>query len=161
MAAERKMYIKFTIFLNVIFALTLAACAGQLGGSIVDRSKNDRPSLRDGTRSPLDPIPGEENMTRGAVTINESELLILESYPLQIVLELEGELPTPCHNLRAKASEPDAQNRIQVELYSLSEPDVVCIQVLQPFKTSINLGSFPDGTYTVWVNGEQVGEFTQ
>jgi hypothetical protein len=155
------MFIKFTVFLNILFAVTLAACAGQLGGSTIDSNTDDQPTFEPGTRSPMDPIPGEENMTPGAVTINESELLILESYPLQIVLELEGELPTPCHNLRAKASEPDAQNRIQVELYSLSEPDVVCIQVLQPFKTSINLGSFPDGTYTVWVNGEQVGEFTQ
>lgn len=155
------MSFKFAVFLNVLFALTLAACAGQLGGSTLDRNTNAQSTLESGTRSSLEPIPGEENMTRGRVTINESELLILESYPLQIVLELEGELPTPCHILRAEASEPDAQNRIQVELYSLSEPDVICIQVLQPFKTSINLGSFPDGTYTVWVNGELVGEFTQ
>jgi hypothetical protein len=37
----------------------------------------------------------------------------------------------------------------------------VCIQVLQAFESSINLGTYPDGTYTVWVNGELVGEFTQ
>jgi hypothetical protein len=45
-----------------------------------------------------------------------------------------------------------------VEVYSLVDPDVACIQVLEPFQQGINLGSLPQGSYTVYVNGEQVGE---
>ena len=113
------------------------------------------------TASPLEPLANEDQMTRGEVLINESSVLTLESYPLQIVLTLKGTLPTPCHYLRAKVATPDDQKRIQVEVYSLSEPDTICIQVLQVFETRINLGSYPDGTYTILVNGEAVGEFTQ
>lgn len=112
-------------------------------------------------QSPLDPIPDEDDMIPGDATVVETGLVIMESYPLQIRVMMKGNLPTPCHHLRAKVDEPDAQNRIEVEVFSLSEPDVVCIQVLQAFESSINLGPYPDGTYTVWVNGELVGEFTQ
>lgn len=111
--------------------------------------------------SPLDPIPGEDKMKRGDATIGESEVLLLESYPVQVRLSLKGTLSTPCHHLRAKVNLPDAQNRIQVEVYSLYNPDEICIQMLQEFETSIPLGSFSKGSYTVWVNGKQVGEFTQ
>ena len=38
-------------------------------------------------------------------------------------------------------------------------PDV-CTQMLQPFDVSFSLGSFKDGKYTVWLNGKQVGEFS-
>ncbi|MGD9091346.1 MAG: hypothetical protein PVF74_00755 [Anaerolineales bacterium] len=112
-------------------------------------------------RSPLDPIPGEDTMIRGPATVLEADLLTMESYPLQIRLNMKGNVPTPCHHLRATVHEPDAQNRIEVEVFSLSEPDVVCIQVLQAFESSISLGPYPDGRYTVWVNGEKMGEFTQ
>jgi hypothetical protein len=108
--------------------------------------------------SPLDPLPGEDQMTRGDVMIDSSEILVLESFPIQATLHLKGALPTPCHKLRAEVSEPDEQNRIQVEVYSLVEPGQVCIQVLEPFETNIPLGSFASGTYEVWVNGEKVGE---
>ena len=111
--------------------------------------------------SPLDPIPGEEKMKRGEATINGSEVLLLESYPVQARLSLKGTLPTLCHHLRAQVSPPDADSRIQVELYSLYDPDEICIQVLQAFETTIPLGSLPDGDYTVWLNGVQVGKFTQ
>jgi hypothetical protein len=112
-------------------------------------------------KSPLDPVENEDNMTRSQVLIDSSEVLQLESQPLQIVLHLKGSLPTPCHQLRAKLSEPDAENRINVEIYSLANPDTVCIQVLQAFESNIPLGSYAAGAYTVLVNGEKVGEFTQ
>jgi hypothetical protein len=111
--------------------------------------------------SPLEPLPDEDSMSRGEVSISSAELLIMESYPLQVRLVIEGTLPTPCHKLRVEVSEPDAQNVIAVEAYSLVDPSEICIQVLEPFEESISLGSYPDGTYTVTLNGEEVGEFIQ
>jgi hypothetical protein len=55
--------------------------------------------------------------------------------------------------------EPDANNNIAVDVYSVVDPAVICIQVLQAFQASVNLGSFPSGHYTVTVNGELGGEF--
>lgn len=110
--------------------------------------------------SPLEPLPNEENMVRGNVFIDNLELLILESFPIQAALQIQGSLPTPCHNLRADVDWSESESRVDVDLYSLADSDAICVQVLEPFDTNISLGSFPEGEYTVWVNGEQVGEFT-
>ncbi len=36
------------------------------------------------------------------------------------------------------------------------DPEVVCVQVLQQFEETIELGSYTGGSYTVWLNGELV-----
>jgi len=110
---------------------------------------------------PLEPVPSEASLHRGEVFISSQELLIMESYPLQISLLIKGTLPTPCHELKVDVSEPDDENRIAVEAYSLVDPEQNCIQVLQSFEENVSLGSYPDGKYTVTLNGEEVGEFTQ
>jgi hypothetical protein len=108
---------------------------------------------------PFAPKPDDANLSRGNVFLNESGLMIRESFPPQISLSLSGDLPTPCHELRVHVQEPDPDNKINVEVYSVVDPDQVCIQVLEPFQANIDLGIFPSGHYTVWANGEMVGEF--
>jgi inhibitor of cysteine peptidase len=105
------------------------------------------------------PQRGDGSLTRGNVLIDNSDLLIMESYPIQVALTLQGSLPTPCNQLRVIAKPPDEQNRIQVDVYSVIDPEQLCVQVLEPFEVNIGLGSFPIGHYSVWVNGEQIGEF--
>ena len=53
---------------------------------------------------------------------------------------------------------PDDQNRINVEIYSVTDPDMICTQVLQPFTQSIDLEIPASGTYTVLLNGQKVGD---
>lgn len=91
--------------------------------------------------------------------LQSSDLLVLESYPVQINLILRGDLPTPCNQLRIKVTPPDAQNRILVDVYSVVDPDQICTQVLEPFEALVSLGSFASGKYSVFVNGEYLGEF--
>jgi hypothetical protein len=109
---------------------------------------------------PYDPKAGDKDLQRGEVFIEGSEVLLLESYPVQVRLHVTGDLPTPCHELRAVVNEPDAQSRIEVDLYTVVDPDMICIQVLEPFDANIDIGDFTEGEYTVWVNGEQAGEFS-
>jgi hypothetical protein len=108
---------------------------------------------------PFAPKPGDAQLMRGEVFINETNLLIRESYPPQISLSIWGDLPTPCHELRAEIASPDSENKIMVDAYSVVDPNMVCTQVLEPFEESIDLGTFPTGHYSVWVNGELAGEF--
>jgi hypothetical protein len=84
--------------------------------------------------------------------------VLRESYPVQAVLLIRGSLPTPCHELKVEVSSPDTQNRIWVDVYSVSDPSQVCNQVLEPFEETAELGRFTQGTFSVWVNGEPVGE---
>jgi hypothetical protein len=108
---------------------------------------------------PFAPQPGDANLIRGNAFVQEMGILIRESFPPQIALSLSGELPTPCHQLRVQVSEPDTNNRIDVEAYTVVNPELVCIQVVEPFNANIDLGTFPSGHYSVWVNDELAGEF--
>ena len=107
----------------------------------------------------LEPKPGDENLTRGNVFIQEYGLMIRESFPPQVSLTFSGELPTPCHQLRALVRAPDEENKIIAEIYSVVDPNMMCTQVLKPFQANMDLGAFPTGHYTVWINGEMAGEF--
>ncbi len=115
-------------------------------------------SADEAERSPVDPLPNESKMVRGNVFVDESGVILMESYPVQAALLVSGSLPTPCHELRATVSEPDKENNIYVELFSLTDPNMACIQMLEQFETSIPLGSYSNGNYTVFLNGDEVGE---
>lgn len=109
--------------------------------------------------NPFSPQPGDVALTRSNVYLNASSLVIRESFPPQISLMLSGDLPTPCNQLRVDVGAPDQENKIRVDVYSLMDPNLLCTQVLEPFEESIDLGTFPTGHYTVFVNGELAGEF--
>lgn len=115
-------------------------------------------SAGEAERSPVDPLPNESKMARGNVFVDESGVILMESYPVQAALLVSGNLPTPCHELRATVSEPDKENNIYVELFSLTDPNMACIQMLEQFEASIPLGSYSSGSYTVFLNGDKVGE---
>ncbi|MBI3241054.1 MAG: hypothetical protein HYZ49_02020 [Chloroflexi bacterium] len=170
--------IRKTLFVILISALGLAACGGAAATPVEpsplppitatpppDEPVSNEPGSIEplppqGAESPFAPRSGDEALQRSPVFIDSNELLQLESFPVQIVVHLTGSLPSPCHELRVKVSGPDGQNQIQLDVYSLADPYAVCAAMTQPFEESIPLGSFPTGAYTVWVNGEKVGEFT-
>ena len=151
----------------IVSGVLLAACAGQsipgTGAYPEPGSPSDiivaspYPGFEQGYPAPWEPAVGDENLVRGEVFIEKQEVIVQESFPPQFVLKLSGALPTPCHQLRVKVNGPDAQNQIQVEVYSLAKPDEICIQVLEPFEESIPLGSYTSGEYKVLVNGKQAG----
>ena len=114
------------------------------------------------TSSPIPsliPAPTDSDLVRGNAFVDSSELLILESSPLQFMLVLNGSLPTPCNQLRVDVSPPDSENKIAVDVYSVAKADEICAQVVEPFEENVPLGSFPAGHYTLWVNGDLVTEF--
>ncbi len=108
--------------------------------------------------SPLDPIAGEEDMIAGPVMVKEIESILKESNPVQVLLRVAGDLPTPCHILRATLTHDAGSKRIEIELYSLTEEDLMCIQVIQSFETIIPLGEYSPGDYEVYLNGDLVDE---
>jgi len=177
------MFRKITLLLPLV--ILLAACAGALPPAAGEPADPNQPVVATPIIEPATPPSGETpvmveppeqgapkpinsaylpqredgNLTQGDVFIDSSDLLIMESYPIQVMLTLQGSLPTPCNQLRVVARPPDKENRIQVNVYSVVDPEQVCVQVLEPFEANIGLGSFPSGHYSVWVNGEMVGEF--
>ena len=147
-------------FLTVIAALLLAACAGAVQPDAPDEpiSSDQDPGNAQPSPAAWEPAVGDENLMRGEAFIDSQDILVLESFPPQFNLALAGSLPTPCHQLRAVVSEPDAQNRIMVEVYSVVDPNEACIQVLEPFEVNIPLGSYSSGEFTVLVNNREIGQ---
>lgn len=147
--------------LSLLLVLMVSACAADndnfYPNTLVD---SDQPM-------PVEPDGGtggdsDEGKASGNAYVSDAQLLIMESYPVQISLSVSGELPTPCHEFRYEISQPDAENQIFIEIYSLVEPGQVCVEVLEPFAENISVpvADLPDGVYTVYVNGELVGEFS-
>lgn len=153
----------------LVFSLLLSACASTADESAVSypnpseqNTSYPNPSYPNTSIMPpsneYSPQPDDAALDRGEAYIDISDVLTLESFPLQFMLHLAGNLPTPCNTLRVVAYPPDAENKINVDVYSLSDPDQICTQVLQPFDVNIPLGSFPEGKYSIWVNDEMIAE---
>jgi hypothetical protein len=120
----------------------------------------------------LTPRDGDSQFQSGNVFINDYALTPFESddpariaelgfdpsYPLQFLLYISGDLPDPCHELRMKVDRPEGDGRVDVQFYSLRDPDMMCIQVLQPFDFEFPL-QFPAGSYQLYLNGELIAEF--
>ena len=114
------------------------------------------------------PLPGDDaggtSPLGSPAYVDSAELLIMESYPVQVAVWVEGNLPTPCHEFRYQYEIQDfgAEKRMDITVYSEADPVALCTQVLEPFEERIllDLENAPEGTYVVYVNGELVGEFT-
>ncbi len=109
----------------------------------------------------VQPQPGEQSLDRGPVFLDTSEVLTLESAPPQFRLHLTGSLPDPCHTLRVNVSAPDAQKRIQVDVYTVVLTDMMCAQVLVPFEVTVPIEGLQTGTYQVQVNDADLGTITR
>ena len=145
----------------MLMTLVLNACTPVADEPVTTPPDMDQPVSSAETATPQAdlPTPTDSNLLRGNAYLDSAELLTLESYPLQFTLALKGNLPTPCNQLRVDVSPPDAENRINVDVYSMANPDRICAQMLAPFEENIPLGSFSAGHYTLWVNGELIAEF--
>ena len=153
-------------FVILIIVVTLVtACASKPANtpapdsSVANPPINENPTQEQNIMPSYAPQPSDVNFSRGNVFIEEMGLLIRESFPPQITLGISGNLPTPCHQLRAVISVPDTENKINVEVYTVVDPNMMCTQVLKPFQENIELVTPPTGHYSVWVNGELAGEF--
>jgi inhibitor of cysteine peptidase len=103
-------------------------------------------------------------MTEGAAYVESADVLVMESYPVQVAVVVEGSLPTPCHELRCtyEIQGFEDEPRLDIRVYSVADAEAVCIQMLEPFEARIGIPmqGAPDGVYVVYVNGERVGEFS-
>ena len=93
--------------------------------------------------------------TIGLASVDEIDILILESFPVQINVIARGNLPDPCTEISEVLQEREGDTFfITIKTY---RPPGLCIQVLAPFKEIIPLEVYglPAGTYSVDVNGIQ------
>lgn len=151
--------------------MALAACGGLdgAGGEESDTttttnsdqpvdSGGDQPIDEPGTvgsvPEPRAPIEGNVD---GEVTIASADLRVMESFPIQVMLDVTGDKPTPCHEIFWTAN--DDGDVIEIEMISQIASDQQCAQVIEPFTIAVPLGSWADESRQVQLNGEVVGSF--
>jgi len=105
--------------------------------------------------------PGDNHFRRDPVELDlvSSQLVITNTLPILVNVILNGNLPDPKHVLRVVVAPADAQNTINIEVYSLVPPGILSLTTVQPFSADIPLGSYTAGLYTVKVNGMELGRF--
>jgi hypothetical protein len=106
---------------------------------------------------PLPAGPGAGEMTTGPVFVDTTDLLLRESFPVQVDLRVQGALPTPCHHAIWSIAGPTTEGRLEVELHSEAPAEPACIQVLEDLDLTIPLGSYAEADFTVFLNGQEVG----
>jgi len=108
------------------------------------------------------PLPTDSALKRDKVFLDleSSRLLVSATLPVSVQAVIVGNLPDPCHILRAVVGLSSTSRTINISVYSLFNPGTACITVLKPFSVTLPLGTFTSGTYIVLVNGERLGSFS-
>ncbi len=89
----------------------------------------------------------------GLATVEEIDILIAESHPVQVFVVTKGYLPNPCTKLGPIIQQREGNSfYVTIKTYSSQE---ICILLLAPFTETISLDVYglPAGKYTVDVNG--------
>ncbi len=115
-----------------------------------------QPPSGGGPMSPSIPTPGpkESSWQQGPFYLQEARVEIRGNAWRLVV---SGSSPTPCHQVRHRVTLEGA--RLLVEIFTLRDPDVMCIQMLQPFSGEVDLTPWArqHPGAEVWVNGQRVG----
>lgn len=86
--------------------------------------------------------------------IDDIEVQIVDSFPVQVLVFVSGNLPTSCYQL-GPIHKRFADNRFEIAVnVTPLQTFAPCIQVLEPFQTTIPLDVYglPKGSYQVLVN---------
>jgi len=70
-----------------------------------------------------------------------------DTYKLYIVFTL----PNPCHKIVYKGLKAYSDKILIYYEYIPPKPDVFCIQKIEVFNTTVNLGNLREGSYTVYI----------
>ena len=100
-----------------------------------------------------EPEPAEEVIT-GTAMIDSVDLLMLESFPLQMTAHITGNYPDGCTGLGTVTPER-VENIITITVETTRPADMMCTQALVPFaeNISVDINGLLAGEYSVIVNG--------
>ena len=100
------------------------------------------------------------DVMRKPANVTSVDLLMLESFPVQVHALIKGEHPDACTFFYGDGEPGGVEQRregntIYVEISTYRPLDMACAQVITPFEHTVPLdvAGLPAGTYTVNVNG--------
>jgi len=89
------------------------------------------------------------------IFVDEIEIFVLESFPVQVEIDVKGNLPTPCSEFSHIEQTDTEDNLIILNVFSKQDIEISCVQILTPFEERFELDvlGLSAGTYQVNVNG--------
>ncbi|MDY7042259.1 MAG: hypothetical protein SVX38_15490, partial [Chloroflexota bacterium] len=138
-------------FLTAIIALLVVSAAGctSIGEPI---STPQSPQALPTDTPPM--VKDDKDVIFGEAQVENIEILILESFPVQINVGATGNLPDGCTTIDQIVQRREG-NDFLVTITTVRPADAMCTEALVPFEEVISLDVYglPAGTYTVDVNG--------
>jgi hypothetical protein len=144
---QTKSFVKFLSLAVLLF--TLAAC------TMPANTPQDAPSpTPPETGATLTPGTPTGNTVSGLALVETIDVLIMESFPVQVQVIARGALPDGCTTIDQAVSEREG-NEFRVTITTVRPADAICTEALVPFEEAVRLDvlNLPSGTYTVDVNG--------
>jgi hypothetical protein len=145
---------KRTLFLLLI--LIVSACTTQPTQEPTPTAST--PFVLKQEENPYAPKTGDLSLKEDGVTL--TSLSLSERYdltPIRAELHILSSMPSVCSELRIKVNPPNVEYQISIEIYSVADPKQNCENVFQQIETTILLGTYSAGQYTIWVNDIFVG----
>jgi inhibitor of cysteine peptidase len=146
--------------LIVVFFL-LSACAPPVTDSGPLPTDTAKPELSDqkseaGQDETKDDVKDDskDEVVRGLAPIEDVQIIMLESFPVQVNVSVRGYLPDACTGI-SEVTQERAGNEYKIEITTVRPKDTACADVIEPFQESIRLDvvGLEAGVYTVDVNG--------
>ena len=129
-------------FVTIISMIYCIGCS-----NVIDDMLNDtgEPSNRDSD------VVGDQWIIAD-LSIKEIELLIAESKPVQVTVEVIGYLPDSC-TTHHETHQTREGNTITIQMTTIRPKDSVCAAVVTEYQEQVFIGTLPAGDYAVIVNG--------
>ena len=145
---------KRTLFLLLI--LITSACAAKPTPEPTPTAS--APYVLKQEENPYAPKPEDLSLKQDGVILTSTSLSErFDLTPIRAELHVLGSMPSVCSELRIKVNPPNIKYQISIEIYSVSDSKLKCENVFQQVDTTILLGAYSAGQYSVWVNESFVG----
>lgn len=152
---NQRSFVSSKVFLIVvIMLLALSACTMPASGPDQPQS-SDTPTAGAGTPSTSQPGgPSETETVRGLAQVDTIEIVMLESFPVQVQVIARGNLPDGCTTIAESLVERTANN-FRVTITTSRPAAAACTEALVPYDEVVSLDvlGLSAGTYSVDVNG--------
>jgi inhibitor of cysteine peptidase len=132
-----------------VLALVLAIVLGVMGCASPSTPTPGVPPAEEPTE-----VDGEGEVIIKGAPVDSIELLLMESFPLQMSALVRGNLPDGCTEI-SHSEQTREEDVIRIDLFTRRPADAICTQVLVAYEESVRVDilGLPAGEYVVSVNG--------
>ena len=132
---------RIMLLATIFSAICFIGCANVIDDILTDV---DRPSNGDSDA-------GDNQSVIADMPIAEIEVLLAESDPVQVTVEVNGWLPDSC-TAHHETHQTQEGNSITIQITTIRPRDLACATVVTEYQEQIFIGTLPVGDYTVRVN---------